>query len=291
MGLRRVATYGCPVTTTQSDAATSVADVAPWKGLIVGAIAGLLSGLFGVGGGIVIVPALLALTTMERKLAHGTSMAATLPIAAASLVTYAANDNVDWAFAACLAAGAIVGAVVGTHLLQVIPKTPLTVIFIVTILATAVRLLLSDDVVGRDGLSVLGAVALVAIGFVTGTLAGLLGIGGGVVMVPAMVVLFSEVPVVAKGTSVAVIVPSSIVGTIRNRKKRNADIPLAAAIGIAGIISAVIGSVISDGISDGVSNAMFAILLVVVALLQVRTLFPSHNDDSLPEASDAAGVA
>jgi uncharacterized protein len=279
------------VTTTHTEAMPTAGHVTPWKGLLIGAIAGMLSGLFGIGGGIVIVPALLALTKMERKLAHGTSLAATLPIAAASLVTYAANDNVDWPFAACLAVGAIVGAVVGTHLLQVIPKTPLTIIFIVTILATAVRLLLSDEVVGRDQLSVLGGIALVVIGFVTGTLAGLLGIGGGVIMVPAMVVLFSQVPVIAKGTSVAVIVPSSIVGTIRNRKKRNADIPLAAAIGVAGIVSAVVGSIISDGISDGVSNAMFAILLVLVALLQIRTLFPSRGDDSLLDASDTPGDA
>lgn len=271
-----MSTYGGRVTAEPATPATTNAPVEPWKGVLIGAIAGMLSGLFGIGGGIVIVPALLALTSMERKLAHGTSLAATLPIAAASLVTYAANDNVDWPVAACLALGAIVGAVLGTQLLQIIPKTPLTIIFIVTILATAIRLVLSDDAMGRDELSLLGAFALVAIGLLTGTLAGLLGIGGGVILVPALVVLFAEVPVIAKGTSVAVIVPSSIVGTIRNRKKRNADIPLGAAIGAAGIVSAIIGSLIADGISDGVSNAMFAILLVLVAVLQIRTLLPAR---------------
>ncbi len=265
------------MTAEPSTLAPAAAPVEAWKGLLIGAIAGMLSGLFGVGGGIVIVPALLALTKMERKLAHGTSLAATLPIAAASLVTYAANGNVDWPVAACLALGAIAGAVIGTHLLQVIPKTPLTIIFIVTILATAIRLVLSDEALGRDELSLWGGLALVAIGLLTGTLAGLLGIGGGVIMVPAMVVLFAEIPVIAKGTSVAVIVPSSIVGTLRNRKKRNANIPLGAAIGAAGIVTAILGSLISDGISDGVSNAMFALLLVLVAAIQIRTLFPDRS--------------
>lgn len=277
MGLRRAAPYGCAVTEPATVDNSAAGAIALWRGLLIGAIAGLLSGLFGVGGGIVIVPALLALTSMERKLAHGTSLAATLPIAAASLITYSVSGNVDWPVAACLAAGAIFGAVAGTQLLQVIPKTPLTIIFIVTILATAIRLVLSDDATGRETLSVVGVLALIAIGFVTGTLAGLLGIGGGVIMVPVMVVLFAEIPVIAKGTSVAVIVPSSIVGTIRNRKKRNADIPLAAAIGGAGIVSAVVGSLISAGISDSLSNAMFAILLVLVAALQVRTLLPQRG--------------
>ena len=256
-----------------------------WLAIVIGTVAGLLSGLFGVGGGIVIVPALLGMTTMERKLAHGTSLAATLPIAAASLVTYGANGNVDWTVAGFLTIGAVAGAVAGTQLLQVIPKTPLTVIFVVVILATALRLLLSDDVMGRDALSVAGAIALVGIGFLTGLLAGLLGIGGGVVLVPAMVVLFSMLPVIAKGTSVAVIVPSALVGTLRNRSKRNADLPTAAAIGIAGILSAIVGGIVSDGIGADISNFMFALLLVVVAMLQIRTLVPPrlpHHDEPHP---------
>ena len=244
----------------------------PWQGLLIGAGAGLLSGLFGIGGGIVIVPALLALLSMERKLAHGTSLAATLPVAAASLVTYAIGGNVDWRVAACLASGAIFGAVVGTQLLQIIPKRPLTILFVAVILLTAIRLVLADDVMGRATLSVVGVVALVTIGFITGTLSGLLGIGGGVIMVPVMVVLFGIVPVVAKGTSVAVIVPSALVGTIRNRKHSNADLRVAFAIGLAGIVSAVIGSLISESIDDSVSNVMFAGLLVIVAILQIRTL-------------------
>ena len=53
----------------------------------------------------------------------------------------------------------------------------------------------------------LGAVALLVVGLVAGILAGLLGVGGGVVMVPAMILLFGIAPVVAKGTSAAVIIP------------------------------------------------------------------------------------
>ncbi|MFN3254071.1 MAG: sulfite exporter TauE/SafE family protein [Ilumatobacter sp.] len=243
-----------------------------WRGLVIGVMAGMLSGLFGVGGGLIIVPALLAITRMERKLAHGTSLAATVPIASASLATYAFNGDVDWAIAGWLAAGAVAGAIAGTHLLQVIPKTPLTIIFIVTVIATALRLVLSDETLGRGDLTLWGGVGLVVIGFVAGTLSGLLGIGGGVVMVPAMIVLYSMVPVVAKGTSVAVIVPSSLMGTWRNRSKRNADIRLAAAIGAAGVVSAVIGSTIAGQISDTASNVTFALLLAIVALLQIQSL-------------------
>ena len=163
----------------------------PWEGLVIGAGAGLFSGLFGIGGGIVIVPALLTMLSMDRRLAHGTSLAATIPVSLASLAVYSTSGNVDWIVAAFLAGGAVCGALVGTHLLQIVPKKPLTIIFIVVILITAARLLVPTEAIGRDELTFLGGMAFIAIGFVTGTLSGLLGIGGGVVMVPALVVLFS----------------------------------------------------------------------------------------------------
>lgn len=253
----------------------------PASGLLVGAIAGLLSGLFGVGGGIIIVPGLMALAGMERRLAHGTSLAATFPIALASALTFAASGKVDWPIVAALAIGSIVGAIAGTQLLQIINKRALVIIFVTTILLTAVRLVLTGETTSRGDLTVSMFAALVGIGLLAGTLAGLLGIGGGVVMVPAMVVLFSIDPVTAKGTSVAVIVPTSIVGTLRNRKKANADIPIAAAVGAAGVVFAVIGSLISKSLSDTVANTMFAVLLVIVALLQIRTLFqPERTPDA-----------
>jgi uncharacterized membrane protein YfcA len=241
------------------------------RAAVVGVAAGMLGGLFGVGGGLVVVPGLVAVG-MERRLAHGTSLAATLPIAAASLITYLAQGNVDGAVALFLAIGAIGGAVVGTNLLAVIPKNLLVIIFVVTVLATASRLVVDTDVDGRDQLTVAIALGLVLIGVLTGTLAGLLGIGGGVVMVPAMVVLLGMEPVVAKGTSAAVIVPTSIMGTIRNRRKANADLRTAAVVGLFGAASAVVGATISNQLSDQVANVMFAVLLVVVAVTQLLSL-------------------
>jgi uncharacterized membrane protein YfcA len=240
--------------------------------MVIGIMAGLLGGMFGVGGGLIIVPALAGIAKMDRRRASGTSLAATLPIAAAALVTYVADGNVDWAVALCLASGAIVGAIVGTHLLSVIPKNVLIIIFVITVLATAARLGIGTETTGRDDLTITMVVALILVGLFTGTLAGLLGIGGGVIMVPAMVVLFGMVPIVAKGTSVAVIVPTSIMGTIRNRKNMNVDLRVALVVGGFGAVSAVGGSLIASDLSDETSNMMFALLLVIVAITQLATL-------------------
>lgn len=240
--------------------------------MAIGVMAGLLGGMFGVGGGLIIVPALAGIAKMDRRRASGTSLAATLPIAAAALITYVVDSHVDWAIASCLAIGAIVGAVVGTHLLSVIPKNILTIIFVIVVLATATRLGIGTEATGRADLSVTMVGLLILVGLLTGTLAGLLGIGGGVIMVPAMVVLFGMVPVVAKGTSVAVIVPTSIMGTFRNRQNANVDLRVATIVGGFGAIFAVAGGLIASDLSDRSSNMMFALLLLVVAITQLTTL-------------------
>jgi hypothetical protein len=236
---------------------------------VVGAAAGFLAGLFGVGGGILIVPALVLLLDTDQRRAHGTSLAAVLPIAASSLVTYVAHDNVDWAVAVFLAIGAVGGAVLGTKLLAVLPRRALAYAFAGLLLASAIRLFVDTEAGERSDLTGWTALALVVIGFAVGVLAGLLGVGGGVFMVPVMILLFGISPKVAKGTSLAVIIPTSVVGTWRNRATHNADLAMAAVLGVAGIASAALGGVVAHAMSDETSNVLFAVLLSVVAVRMV----------------------
>ena len=250
-------------TTTVGAAERPTAGLAPIA--VVGLLAGFLAGLFGVGGGILIVPGLVLGAHMTQRLAHGTSLAAVVPISVASLVTYAAHDNVDWSVAAWLAVGAVAGALIGTHLLHVLPHRTLAIIFIVVLVASALRLFLATDADGRGDLTPASVVALVVVGLVTGILAGLLGVGGGIVMVPAMILLFDIAPVIAKGTSAAVIIAAAVMGTWRNRANDNTDLRAAAVIGVAGIATAAIGGVLADRMSDDLSNVLFASLLLIVA--------------------------
>lgn len=232
----------------------------------VGLVAGFLSGLFGVGGGILIVPALVLLLAFSQRLAHGTSLAAVLPIALSSLTSYALEDKVDWAVGALLAVGAVAGAVIGTHILHRLPHDLLAIGFSVLLVVTAIRLLFDhSEGTGRASLTVLSAVILILVGLLTGVLAGLLGVGGGIIVVPAMVVGYGIPAAIAKGTSLFMIVPTSIMGTWRNRANGNADLRVAVWLGLAGVVSAFIAGKISVGMSEALSNVLFSILLLVVA--------------------------
>ena len=247
--------------------------------IIVGLAAGLLSGMFGVGGGILIVPALVLFAKMDQRIAHGTSLGAVLPISIASLITYWVNDHVDWPVAAWLALGAVAGAVIGTKLLHVLPHRTLALSFSALLIVTAIRLFTQTVGAGRDALTWQMAIVLVLVGVATGILAGLLGVGGGVVMVPAMMLILSVPAVMAKGTSVAVIIPTAIMGTWRNRRNDNADLKASAIVGFGGIASAVVGGWISARMSETLSNVLFAILLVVVA---TRLLWQVREDGNQP---------
>ena len=155
--------------------------------------------------------------------------------------------------------GAVAGAVVGTHLLDVLSQRTLSLLFAAILFVSAVRLFVATDADGRAALTVLGAAAMLLVGFVTGTFAGLLGVGGGVVMVPAMILLFGITPVVAKGTSAAVAIPAALMGTWRNRRRGNADLRAAAIVGVSGIVTAAIGGTLADHMSDDLSNVLFAV--------------------------------
>ena len=107
----------------------------------IGTAAGAFSGLFGVGGGTVIVPLLILWLGFGEREATGTSMAAIVVIAALAAGAQAAYGNVDVGMAALVAIPAIGGAIAGTALQQRIPERAISLLFGLLLLAIAVELI------------------------------------------------------------------------------------------------------------------------------------------------------
>lgn len=250
-------------------ASSSLPGHVPWAWVVgAGLLAGFASGLFGVGGGIVIVPALTLLARFPAKLAAGTSLTAIVPISCAGLVGYATAGEVDLVAAALLTAGALAGAVVGTRWLRTLSGPALQWTFTATMVVTAVRLVLGDDGdgAGRGALTVAAVAGLVVLGFAAGVLAGLLGVGGGIITVPLLTIAFGMPLVLAKGTSLAMILPTSLVGTFRNRAAGLTAMRPGMVVGLAGVLSAFLASRLSLGLDARTSSLLFSALLVVVAV-------------------------
>jgi len=233
----------------------------------VGLLAGLLSGLFGVGGGTVIVPFLVLMLAFDQRLAAGTSLAAIVPTAAIGVISYAVHDSVAWIPALLLAAGAVVGAQIGTWMLPRVPLTVLRWAFVGFLAAVIVSLFIV--IPSRDAelaLTWLTGLALVALGVATGILSGLIGVGGGIVVVPALMVLFGTSDLVAKGTSLLMMIPTAVSGTIGNLRRGNVDLFAAAVIGVAACTTTALGAWIATLVDPFVGNMLFAAYLVVIAV-------------------------
>ena len=107
------------------------------------------------------------------------------------------------------------------------------------------------------------AIVGVVVGVIAGIASGLAGVGGGVVMVPAMTELMGLAQSVAQGTSLVAILFTSVSGTIVNVRNRRADLRSAAVIGIAGVFSVRLGSSLALSLDQVVLRRLFGILVLV----------------------------
>lgn len=233
--------------------------------IAIGLIAGFLSGMFGIGGGIVIVPLLVMLAKFPRRLAAGTSLGAIVPSALVGVASYAAVGEVDWLVALILVVGSVVGAQVGAHLLHKLPVVAIRWAFIVFLLAVAVSLFLV--VPSREAefeLAVLPVIGLVVLGFVTGVLSGILGVGGGIIIVPMLILLFGLSDVVAKGTSLAMMIPTAVSGTIGNLRRKNVDIVAALIVGLSACVTTALGAAAAIALDPRTASIIFGAFLVLL---------------------------
>lgn len=232
----------------------------------VGLLAGLMSGLFGVGGGTVIVPLLVLILGFDQRFAAGTSLAAIVPTATVGVVSYAIHGSVAWIPALILAVGAVGGAQIGTWLLPRLSLTVLRWSFVGFLVAVIVSLFIV--IPSRDAdlpLTVVTVIGFIVLGVVTGTLAGLLGVGGGIIVVPALMILFGASDLIAKGTSLLMMIPTAVSGTIGNFRRHNVDLFAAGLVGVAACTTTALGAWIATIINPFTANILFAVFLVVIA--------------------------
>ena len=111
---------------------------------VLGLVAGVISGLFGVGGAVVIIPGLVFITKMPQHTAHGTSLAALLlPVGLLGVLEYSKRQQVNWPYAAIVAIGLLIGAYFGARLAGSISDVMLRKTFGVLLLLVSVKLLAS----------------------------------------------------------------------------------------------------------------------------------------------------
>ncbi|MDR0782143.1 MAG: sulfite exporter TauE/SafE family protein [Propionibacteriaceae bacterium] len=253
--------------------------------IALGLVAGLFSGLFGVGGGLIVVPALGVLLKIDHKLAVGTSLMAIVPACTVGIISYAVTDSVNWTAGLIVAVGAVVGAQVGAKLLGLISRRTAQWVFIGYIVVVVVQLMiLVPDRSADLTITWWSALGLIGLGLVAGLAAGLLGIGGGGIVVPVMMIAFGASDLIAKGTSLVMMLPGVLSGLVGNLRGQRVLVKPGLIIGCSAVATGPLGAWIAHILPPRIATWVFAVYLIVICATMVRqALRTSQSGRAIPE--------
>jgi uncharacterized protein len=257
-------------------------DFVTWEqmslGFGAGGLIGLLLGLVGGGGSILAVPLLLYVVGVPQPhVAIGTSAAAVAANAIVGVVNHARAGTVKWRCAIAFAIAGGIGAVAGSALGKSVDGQRLIVLFALLMLVIAALMLLRRH--DRDApnvrLSPQNAPMLIGLGLASGALSGFFGIGGGFLIVPALI-FATRMPILnAVGTSLFAISVFGLATTLNYARSGLVDWPLAGMLVAGGLVGSMFGARAAKRLAahKGALNAVLATMIVLVALAMLARQF------------------
>jgi len=189
---------------------------------LVGMLAGLLAGLFGIGGGIILIPIFVAVFRIAGfspehivHIAFGTSLAIIIPTAISSTLGHRKRGNVNWRLVGRMACGSVAGVAVGSSLAAVLSGAVLKGLFGLMQIATGARMFVHrSGHLPPEEPNYAPPLPILLTGFTVGAFSSFFGVGGGVIAVPMMVILLRQPIHQAVGNSSALMVVSALIGTL-----------------------------------------------------------------------------
>lgn len=227
------------------------------------------------------VPLLILAAGFSQREASATSLVAIVPTAAVAAVAYISSGVVPWSaigFGAVIAVGSVALAPLGSAALRTWNVYLVRWVFIGLLIVTAALIFVTvPERASQLDWTVSTVVVLVAIGAVMGFTAGLLGVGGGILAVPALI-LMGVSDLTAKTLSLVAIVPAAISGSVGSSKAGLVDWRTALPMGIATTAVAPFGVWLSVTIPAEWANPLLAVLILAAASqLAVRAIQQSRR--------------
>jgi uncharacterized membrane protein YfcA len=257
--------------------------------LLLGSFTGVLAGLFGIGGGGVMVPVLAALFLAQGfspehilHLALGTSMAAIVPTAVSSLMAHHRRHAVLWPVVGRLAPGILAGTFAGTFAASLLPTRPLAVFFAAFMGWVSWHMAFGRE--PKTGRALPSTPALTGVGAIIGAVSALVAIGGGSLTVPFLTWCNVRVQT-AIGTSAAVGLPiaaAGAIGYVINGLSASGlpsyslgfvYLPAVLSMAVASICTAPFGARLAHRLPVPMLKRLFAVLTVSLSLHMLYTVF------------------
>lgn len=248
------------------------------KALGIGLSTGLLSGAFGIGGGIVCTPLLSLVVGLPPHTAVGTTMAVIVPTALAGLSNYLQERMLDSNLVRTMSAPAILGTFAGAWLTTLVEPRILMILFSILVFASGVdmiRVSLKKSGTGEEPQSQRERSPYVAlvVGFGAGLLAGFFGVGGGFILVPCFTYFWNMPIKKAFGTSLAVVAVISIPGALAHFWYRHLQFDVALLVALGAMPGSWLGSALSLKLKDSwLKSAFGGIMLLIACILAAKEL-------------------
>lgn len=212
------------------------------------------------------VPLLVMLCRFDAKVATATSLAAIIGTATVGVISHGALGNVAWGYAILIGIPAVAGLLAGLAIKDRISSRALTYAFAVVLVVVAAWLAFEPaSSSGEPDLTVAAGTAVALLGVVAGALAGLFGVGGGILFVPALVLVIGLPQLSAEGASLLAILPVSLVGSWRQHRARTVRWHAAGVMALASTATAVAGAFLAEATPPRTLRIMFALLLLATA--------------------------
>ena len=246
--------------------------------LILGIVAGILSGLFGIGGGIVMVPALIAIFGMTILDANATSLTAMLlPVGILGVISYYKAGYINLKDALWISLGLLLGSYFGSELAVSMQGALLAKLYACFLIYIAIDYLNIPALLRKKNKEAQTVSKTphpvwhyILLGIFTGIIAGMFGKGGGIVIVPALIKLFEYEPKKAVATSLAALqLPVGLPGIIVYAESGHLQITHAAFIAAGLVAGAFLGTKIAIKLSSSIFKRIYAIFLVTMAFYMV----------------------
>jgi len=242
-------------------------------GLLVGLVAGMLGGLVGVGGGVIMVPLMTEVLKFRQKEAHGTSLVAVVFTAVAGAFIYYLYGSADIPASALLAVMALCTVRFGAKYCCSLPEVRLKRYFGLFLLMVCLLLLLKPvlpHVVEGASPGWIRWAILIILGALTGFISGMMGVGGGIFMVPMMVLFAGISQHTAQGISLLAMIPASTVGAWTHWKMGNTRTSLLPGLIIGVLVGVYGGGSCAHLIPETELRFVFTALLAYTAFRYLR---------------------
>jgi uncharacterized membrane protein YfcA len=247
--------------------------------LLIGLLSGFFGGITGAGGGIISIPLMVGLLHLDQRTAHGISLVALVFTGLVGAATYALNGTIYLYAAALMATTAVSTARMGARFAHALPDWKLKRSFGGYLLIVSTLLLVKPYLTAlhTPATGAIQSLILLLTGAVTGFLSGMMGVGGGAVMIPAMVLLAGFDQHLAQGTSLLVMVPAGGTGAYTHWRLGNVRKDVLRGLVPGVMIGSVLGGSFAHLLSDRSLRTLFAGLLLWTGVRYLRTKRPART--------------